>query len=407
MTMNVDPAAAGMDAQRLERITEHFQHRYVETEKIPGCQIVVARGNAVAYARSIGNMDRERGRPVEEDTIWRIYSMSKPITSIALMQLYELGAFQLTDPVHRFIPEWEHLQVEEAGANGSTHLVEPDRPINIRDILMHTSGLAGAVVPDHPVDHRYSAARAALGSGVTLEDACRLLSDLPLKFQPGTRWNYGLSTDICGRLVEIISGQPFDAYLQSAIFEPLGMTDTGFSVPDDSAARFSAAYLYSPGGPPALLDDPATSSYRRRRSYLSGAGGLVSTTGDYLRFCQMLLGEGQLAGARIIGRKTLELMASNHLPGGADLGRLALGGFGESGFEGVGFGLGFAIGLGPAATATVGSSGEFYWGGAASTAFWVDQVEDVAAIFMTQLMPSTIYPFRAQLRALVYQALSD
>jgi CubicO group peptidase (beta-lactamase class C family) len=403
----VDPAAAGMDADRLERITEHFERHYVSTGKIAGCQVVVARGSAVAYRRSLGQMDRERGVAVADDAIWRIYSMTKPVTSLALMQLYERGMFQLSDPVSRFIPEWADLQVETTGDDGTTHLVAPDRPISIRDALMHMTGLAGSVVPDHPVDHRYSAALAASGPGATLERACSLLAELPLKFHPGTRWNYGLSTDVCARLVEIMSGLRFDEYLRRSVFEPLGMGDTGFAVPEESAGRLAASYRYSPGGPPALLDDPATSSYLRARSYLSGAGGLVSTTTDYLRFCQMLLGRGRLDGVRVIGRKTLELMTCNHLPGGVDLACLALGGFGESGFDGVGFGLGFAVGLGPAATGTVGSPGEFYWGGAASTAFWVDPVEDVTAVLMAQLLPSTIYPFRAQLRALVYQALVD
>jgi CubicO group peptidase (beta-lactamase class C family) len=405
--MEVDPVAAGMDAERLERITRHFEDRYVSTGKLAGCRVVVARSSGVAYARSFGSMDRERNRPVTDDTIWRIYSMTKPIASLALMQLYEQGAFQLTDPVARFIPEWGGLQVEVTDDDGSVRLVAPSRPMSVRDVLTHMTGLAGAVVPDHPVDHRYAAAVAGAGSGLTLQGACALLAELPLKFHPGTRWNYGLSTDVCGRLVELLSGLRFDEYLRTAILDPLGMTDTGFSVPDAAADRFAAAYLYTPGQPPALLDDPATSRYRRPPSYLSGAGGLVSTSGDYLRFCQMLLGEGQLDGVRIIGRKTLELMTVNHLPGGADLSQLAVGGFGESGFEGVGFGLGFAVGLGPAATATVGSFGEFYWGGAASTAFWVDPVEELTAIFMTQLVPSTIYPFRSQLRALVYQALVD
>jgi len=404
--VEVDPAAAGMDPDRLERITAHFG-RYVEEGTIPGCQVTVARGGEVAYFRSMGQRDRERGRPVTEDTIWRIYSMTKPVTSIALMQRYELGEFLLTDPVHRYIPEWRDLKVEVADDEGTTRLVEPDRPMSVRDALMHMTGLPGAVVPDHPVDHRYNEAVRANASGMTLEGAVSLLADLPLKFHPGTRFNYGLSTDICGRLVEVLSGQPFDEYLDDHVLGPLGMVDTGFSVPDAAADRLAACYLYAPGSAPTLLDDPATSSYRRRRSYLSGAGGLVSTSGDYLRFCQMLLGEGQLDGERIIGRKTLELMACNHLPGGRDLAAFATGGFGESGFEGVGFGLGFAVGLGPAATATVGSYGEYYWGGAASTAFWVDPVEDVTAVFMTQLVPSTLYPFRSQLRALVYQALVD
>jgi CubicO group peptidase (beta-lactamase class C family) len=405
--VEVDPAAAGLDPERLERITEHFGERYVATGKVPGCQITVARGGVVGYSRSLGVMDRERDTPVGEDTIWRIYSMSKPIASLALMQLYERGAFLLTDPVDRFIPAWRDLRVEETAEDGSTRLVEPSRPMTVRDLLMHMSGLPGAVVPDHPVDHRYYAALRAEASGMTLERASELLGGLPLKFHPGTRFNYGLSTDMVGRLVEILSGQPFDRYVAESITQPLGMVDTGFWVPDESADRFAACYQHAKGGPPTLLDDPATSGYRRRRSYLSGAGGMVSTSGDYLRLCQMLLGEGQLDGVRVIGRKTLELMTCNHLPGGGDLAAFATGGFGESGFDGVGFGLGFAVGLGPAATATVGSYGEYYWGGAASTAFWVDPVEDLTAIFMTQVVPSTLYPFRSQLRALVYQALVD
>ena len=405
--MKVDPAAAGMDDERLERITEHFNERYVATGKLPGCQVTVARGQSVGYFRSFGTMDRERHKPVEEDTIWRIYSMTKPIASIALMQLYERGAFQLSDPVHRFIPEWRGLSVEEPAEDGSVRNVAQDRPMSMRDALMHMTGLPGSVIADHPVDDRFATALQGSRSGMTLEGVCTLLADFPLKFQPGTRWNYGLSTDICGRLVEIISGRRFDDYLHDEIFGPLGMSDTGFSVPDGSADRFCASYLYQPGGEPKLVDDPDTSSYRRPRSYLSGAGGLVSTSGDYLRFCQMLLGNGELDGQRVIGRKTLELMTCNHLPGGGDLGQFVSGGFGESGFEGVGFGLGFAIGLGPAATGTAGSFGEYYWGGAASTAFWVDPVEEVTVVFMAQLLPSTCYPFRSQLRALVYQALLD
>jgi len=246
-----------------------------------------------------------------------------------------------------------------------------------------------------------------LGSSATLESVCELLSRYPLKFQPGTRWNYGLSTDIVAHLVEILSGAPFDEYLRTEIFEPLGMVDTGFFVPEESLERFSANYNYRPGMTPPLADDPETSSYRRRPTYFSGAGGLVSTTPDYLRFCQMLAGGGELDGHRILGRKTLEIMRVNHLPNNADLTQMAVGGFGEAGFNGVGFGLGFAVGKGPAATSMVGSAGEYYWGGAASTAFWIDPAEDLAVVFMTQLMPSMSYPFRAQLRSLVYQALSD
>jgi len=279
--------------------------------------------------------------------------------------------------------------------------------MTVGDALTHMTGLAGSLVPGHPTDDRFAAEVHANRHGLTLEGVCSLLSRFPLKFQPGTHWNYGLSTDVCARLVEILSGERFDQYLQAHVFEPLGMVDTGFSVPDGMLDRFAACYRYRPGQAPELMDDPEQSSYRRQRSYLSGAGGLVSTTADYLRFCQMLVGRGELDGRRVIGRKTLELMTCNHLPGGRDLSEVAIGGFGEAGFSGAGFGLGFAVGQGPAATAVAGSVGEYYWGGAASTAFWIDPVENLAVVFMTQLLPSFSYPFRAQLRALVYQALAD
>ncbi len=404
--MKVDAEAAGFDERRLERITEHFEGRYVSTGKIAGCQITVLRGDHVAYHRSLGLMDRERAKPVTEDTIWRIYSMTKPIASVALMQLYEKGAFLLTDPVARYIPAWAGLKVGTVRAGGSIETVEPDQPMTVRDALMHMTGLPSPMGVN-PIDQAFGAERREAGASATLESVCEILARHPLKFQPGTRWNYGLSTDICGRLVEILSGQTFDEYLEHEIFEPLGMVDTGFFVPDDKLGRFGANYSRQPGEAPRLVDDPETSNYRRRPSYLSGAGGLVSTTADYLAFCRMLVGRGEVGGQRILGRKTLELMTVNHLPGDADLTQLAVGGFGEAGFAGVGFGLGFAVGKGPAATSMVGSAGEYYWGGAASTAFWIDPKEELAVVYMTQLMPSAAYPFRAQLRSLVYQALAD
>jgi CubicO group peptidase (beta-lactamase class C family) len=396
-----------MDGARLERITEHFSQQFIDTGKIAGCQIAVCRGGHVAYQRSFGLRDRERSLPMDDDTIFRIFSMTKPIASLALMQLYERGMFQLLDPVHRYIPEWRTLQVGEVQPDQSIRLVKPERPMNIRDVLMHTTGLPGALMPDNPIDQKFAEARTAAKGGLTLEGITSLLAEHPLKFQPGTHWNYGLSTDIVGRLVEIFSGLSLDVYLQQHIFEPLGMVDTGFYVPEQSRRRLASGYRYRPANLPALMDDAETSRYLRPRSYLSGAGGLVSTTHDYVAFCQMLANGGQLNGRRIIGRKTIELMTQNHLPGGATLMDMAIGGFGEAGFEGVGFGLGFAVGLGPAATAMAGSAGDYYWGGAASTAFWVDPVEDLFVVFMTQLFPSIAYPFRSQLRALVYQAIDD
>jgi CubicO group peptidase (beta-lactamase class C family) len=405
--MKTDPDAAGMRGDRLERITELFSSSYVDPGKIAGCQITVVRGGHVAYHRSLGLMDREAQAPMAEDAIFRIYSMTKPIASLALMQLYERGVFQLLDPVHRYIPAWRTLQVGLVGDDGSVTLVKPERPMNMRDVLMHTTGLPGGLFPGNPIDAAFSEARAALGPEQTLEDVTALLAEHPLKFHPGAHWNYGISTDIVGRLVEILSGLPFDEYLQREIFDPLGMVDTGFSVPDTSMSRLAACYQYQPANTPRPMRGPFASFMVHPRPYLSGAGGLVSTTHDYVAFCQMLANGGQLDGRRVLGRKTLELMTVNHLPGGATLEEMAIGGFGEANFEGVGFGLGFAVGQGPAATAMAGSAGEFYWGGAASTAFWVDPAEDLFVVFMTQLFPSAAYPFRAQLRALVYQAIDD
>jgi CubicO group peptidase (beta-lactamase class C family) len=405
--MKTEPDAAGMSEGRLERITEHFSSTYVEPGKIAGCQFTVVRGGHVAYHRSLGLMDREAQTPMADDAIFRIYSMTKPIASVALMQLYERGLFQLLDPVHRYIPEWRTLQVGLVGDDDAITLVKPERPMNMRDVLMHTTGLPGGLFPGSPIDAAFNETLQAQGGGQTLESVTALLAEHPLKFHPGTQWNYGLSTDIVGRLVEILSGLPFDEYLRREIFEPLGMVDTGFYVPEGSLPRLAACYQYRPANTPLLMEGSFANGIQRPRSYLSGAGGLVSTTADYVAFCQMLANGGQLDGRRVLGRKTLELMTVNHLPGGATLQDMAIGGFGEAGFEGVGFGLGFAIGLGPAATTMAGSAGDFYWGGAASTAFWVDPGEDLFVVFMTQLFPSVAYPFRAQLRALVYQAIDD
>jgi CubicO group peptidase (beta-lactamase class C family) len=405
--VKIEPDAAGMSESRLERITEHLVGKYVAPGKLAGCQITVVRGGHLAYQRSLGFMDRERERPTEDDAIFRIYSMTKPIASVALMQLYERGMFQLADPVHRYIPEWRNLGVGEVQPDGTITTVKPPRPMSVKDVLMHTTGLPGGLFPGNPIDDAFAQARRERSGGLTLEGVTALLAEHPLKFNPGTRWNYGLSTDIVGRLVEILTGDRFDDYLRREIFEPLAMVDTGFFVPEGSADRLAALYQFQPGNTPSLLEAPEQSRYLRPPTYLSGSGGLVSTTHDYVAFCQMLLNGGQLDGRRILGRKTLELMTRNHLPGGATLADLAIGGFGEAGFDGVGFGLGFAVGQGPGATAMAGSAGEFYWGGAASTAFWIDPVEDLFVVFMTQLLPSVAYPIRAELRALVYQAMDD
>ena len=407
MTLKIDPDGAGLDQRRLQRITEHFTRRYIEPGKLAGCQVLVARHGAVGYFKSFGLMDLERARPVREDSIWRIYSMTKPITSVALMALYEEGHFQLSDPVHRFIPEWRDMKVRGRTADGAKATVEPERPMTVRDLLMHMSGLSYGNALGEAETSEDDAAVPSRDDDITLEEFVARLAGVTLRFQPGARWLYSYATDVCGRLVEIISGQRFDAFLRARLFQPLGMVDTGFVLPDSDLERFAANYGRRRDKTLTLVDDPETSVYRAPRAFLSGGGGLLSTSADYLRFCQMLASGGELDGVRVLGRKTIELMRSNHLPGGGDLREFAVGQFGETAFDGVGFGLGFAVTQGPVQTQTIGSPGEYFWGGAASTIFWNDPVEDLTVIFMTQLMPSATFNFRGQLRTLVYPAIVD
>ena len=394
--MKTNPDAAGMDARQLDRISEHLRTRYIEPGKIAGCQVAVVRHGELAYFESFGWRDLQRDLPVTDDTIWRIYSMTKPITGVALMTLYERGLFQLDDPVERFIPEWKGLKVRHKSGQGEVTLVDPERPMSVRDTMMHMTGLGWG--GRTPVER--------MARGGTLESLCHDLGERPLRFDPGTRWFYSVSTDVCARLVEIISGERFDDFLQKNVFDPLRMTDTGFSVPDAEIGRFAANYRRDENKRLQLVDDPDRSGYRQQPTFLSGGGGLVSTTEDYVRFCRMLAGGGELEGTRVLGRKTVELMTTNHLPGGGELRQFAVpGAYGEVGFDGMGFGLTMAVGLGPAATQVIGTAGEYMWGGAASTVFWVDPVEDLLVVFMTQLMPSGTFNFRGQLKSVIYPAL--
>jgi CubicO group peptidase (beta-lactamase class C family) len=388
-------------------ITAHLDQHYIQPGRIAGCQTLVARHGHVAYLRSLGSMDLERNKPMRDDTIVRLYSMTKPITSVALMSLYERGLFQLNDPVARVIPEWEGLRVWKSGEGAEMVTREPARPVTFRHVLSHTGGLSYGWT-DHAVDKAYRAAgvRRREGEGETLRTFVEKLATVPLRYEPGEQWMYSLSTDVCGYLVEALSGTRFDRFLADEIFAPLGMTDTAFHVPADKAGRFAANYERGPDKRLRLLDDPATSQYLTEPTFFSGGGGLAGTIGDYYRFCEMLRGGGELDGARILGPRTLALMTKNHLAGGRTLSELALDGFSETANDGVGFGLGFAVTLNQVASGTLGE-GDYYWGGAASTIFWVDPVEDLVVIFMTQLMPSRTFNFRGQLKSLIYSAIVE
>jgi CubicO group peptidase (beta-lactamase class C family) len=401
--MKVDADAAGLDAGRLGRIEEHLQARYLQPGKIAGAQVAVLRHGALGYFESFGQRDREREQPVTEDTIWRWYSMTKPVTGVALMTLYERGHFQLDDPVHRWIPEWRDMHVKEPNPDGGARIVPAHRPPTVRDVLTHTSGI-GYGFENGDID----LTQRGWMQGHDLESLCQQLGEWPLRFHPGEHWLYSLGMDVAARLVEVMSGMRFDEYLRRELFEPLGMVDTSFHVADDDVDRFAACYGRNSRKELVLVDDPERSSYRREPKLLMGGGGLVGTTPDYLRFVGMLVNGGELDGRRILSRKTLELLASNHLPGGRDMADMALPmGYGEVGFEGAGFGLTVAVSNGAAETGVVGSPGEFMWGGAASTIFWVDPAEELAVVFMTQLLPSGTFDFRGQLKSIVYGCIAD
>jgi CubicO group peptidase (beta-lactamase class C family) len=411
MSMDITkPEEVGLSSERLARINHHLQNRYLNPKKIVGTLTLVARRGKVAYLSSLGMRDREREKPMTTDTIFMVASMTKPITSVAFMMLYEYGHFQLKDPVHKFIPEWKDLQVYQAGRYPNFQTTPPERPMTILDLLTHMSGLTYGFRESTNVDAAYRELKIDATEewhSNTLRGMIEKLAFLPLEFSPGTRWNYSVSTDVLGYLVEIISGMRFDEYLQTNLFDPLGMVDTGFYVPEEKLDRLAAIYMRDPEKRLILAYDPVKSPFTKPPTFLSGGGGLVSTAPDYYRFCQMLLNGGELDGVRILGRRTIELMTRNHLPDGQILTDLSLYGFGIPGNEGRGFGLGFSINIDPVKSSLIDSIGEYQWGGTASTFFSVDPVEDLIIIFLTQFMPDFTFDFRGQLKAIIYPAIID
>jgi CubicO group peptidase (beta-lactamase class C family) len=404
----VAPESVGLASEGLRRVDQHLVSRYVEPGKIAGALTLVARRGQVAWLSPLGLMDRERGKPMRADTIFRIYSMTKPVTSVALMMLHERGAFALGDPVHRYLPAWEHLRVHRYGRYPSFVTEPVARPMTVRDLLTHMSGLSYQIMERGPVDEAYRQLGIG-GPAGTLRDMVETLATLPLEFSPGTRWSYSVATDVLGYLVEVLSGQRFDDYLRTQIFEPLGMTDTGFTVPADKVGRFAANYVRLPGSTEAtIMDDPEDSPYARPKTLFSGGGGLVSTAADYLRFAEMLRRGGELDGKRLLGPRTVAYMTRNHLPDGRDLASLAPpGAFSETRYDGIGFGLGVHVVIDPVRAQVPVSAGEYGWGGLASTAFWVDPAEDLVVVFLTQLVPSSTFDFRGQLKAIIHGAIVD
>ncbi len=394
----------GLSAPRLERIRQWTQAQ-VDQKRLAGLITVVSRRGQVALMHTAGKADLARDKPMRQDTIFRIYSMTKPLTSVAIMMLYEEGRFQLDDPITHFVPAFKNMRVYVSGSRGKYDSEPAQRDITFRDLLSHTSGLTYGFMESTPVDAMYREIGVDFQtSKASLKEVVETAASLPLIAQPGSEWNYSIATDVLGYLVEVISGQPFGAFLQERVIGPLGMVDTSFHVPADKVDRFAANYSPDENGGLKQIEDPQKSRFLAPR-LCSGGGGLLSTAADYMRFCQMMLNKGELDGVRLLGRKTVELMTANHLRGDmADMGQPR---FSESAYTGIGFGLGFSVMLDPAKAQILGTPGEYAWGGAASTAFWIDPAEQMYVILLTQLMPSSSYPIRRELRVLSYQAIVD
>jgi CubicO group peptidase (beta-lactamase class C family) len=392
----------------LRRIDRHFQ-QYVDDGRLPGWLALVARNGQIVHLSTYGQRDVENALPIELDTVFRIYSMTKPITSVAAMMLYEEGAFELKDPVSKFIPAFADTRVYTSGSALNPITQPTMEPVRVWHLLTHTAGLTYGFHHAHPVDAMYRAAGFEWGQppDADLAECCNRWAGIPLLFQPGSEWNYGVSTDVLGRVVEVASGQTLDRFFQDRIFGPLGMTDTAFAADEARVERLAALYTPNPKTGQALRLDAMGDAAKRAPKALSGGGGLVSTAADYHRFTLMLLNNGELDGVRLLGSRTVDYMTANHLPGGVDLEAIGRPLFAETTFAGVGFGLGFSVVDDPVANKVLSSGAEFAWGGAASTAFWVDPVEEITVLFLTQLLPSSTHPIRSQLKQLVYQALVD
>lgn len=408
--MSENASAVGMSAERLARIGG-WMDGYVESGKLAGCLTLVARHGQIAYLGSRGMADEATGRAIAEDDIFRIYSMSKPIVSAAAMALYEEGLFQLDDPVARYLPEFGDGQLWLEGEGDAMKTEPVGDAMEVWHLMTHTSGLVYGNREDGAVGAAYRAAGVDFSgsrNAGTLEAMTHKLAAMPLRWRPGSRWEYSVSTDALGRFIEAVAGAPLDEVLATRIFQPLGMNDTGFQLPAAKADRLTALYQKQADGS-RIQVDPASveSSWVKPVTLFSGGGGLVSSAEDYLKFSEMLRGLGQYNGAQVLGRKTAEYMMRNHLPGNSDLTEMGQPVFSETAYDGIGFSLGGSVVIDAAKAKALCSEGEFAWGGVASTAFWVDRAEGIVAIFLTQLTPSSSYPIRRELRSLVYQAITE
>ena len=423
MLNDISPIEAGLSESRLDRVSDWLSDQ-TKKDRLAGCSVLVGRKGGVAYFGSTGMADKELGKPFQRDTIVRIFSMTKPVTTVAAMMLYERGAFQLDDRVSQYLPEFAETPVWKG--DGIEHTEAQSTPMLVRHLMTHTSGLTYGFMQSNAVDESYRKERIEFqGDHETLEEAVKRLARIPLMCQPGSQWNYSVSTDVLGRLVEVWSGLTLEEFMEKEIFDLLQMADTGFSVSEQNIERFSALYspLHGSGGMSSigaasdenslarsglkLEESYVESGYLKPAGMFSGGGGLVSSIDDYSAFCQMLMNGGELNGQRLLGRKTVEHMRLNHLPDNRDMAAMGQPVWSETSYDGIGFGLGFAVVLDPAKASIVASVGEHHWGGAASTFFWLDPLEDLFVVFFTQLIPSSTYPIRRELRTRIYQTLVE
>ena len=401
------PQSHGFDPHRLAAVGAFVKERYVDSGKLPNAQLLVARDGAIVHLSSTGSA-REGGAAIDETSLFRIASMTKPITSVAFMMLVEHGLVAVDTPVHHVLPELKGVGVYNGGGGGVPFLTKPTaEPMRMVDLLRHTSGLTYGFQNRTNIDAAYRESKMEnWHGGLDLQGFVAALGQLPLEFTPGSAWNYSVSTDVLGAVVERVSGQTLDAFFRDRIFAPLKMDDTFFQVPADKLDRLTDCYTFVPGKGRVIYDRGEASAWSRAPKLLSGGGGLVSTALDYHRFTAMCLGGGELDGARILGRKTIDLMTRNHLPGGGDLAQMSKSLFSEAANAGTGFGLGFAVNIDVARSMVPGSVGEYYWGGMFSTAFFIDPVERLTMVFMTQMSPSSLYPIRRELKTMIYSALT-
>jgi CubicO group peptidase (beta-lactamase class C family) len=406
LRQEVDPGEAGLDAKALERLDRHFAH-YADSGRLPGFLVSVARGGRVAHLTAYGRRDVAAGLPVEPDTLWRIYSMTKPVTAVAVLLLVEEGRLSLEDPVDRYLPAFAEPRVYDGGSGAEVRTRPAEGPIRVRHLLTHTAGLTFAFYHTHPVDALYREAglESSVAPGADLAETVDVYAGLPLQFEPGTQWNYSVASNVLGRLIEVVSGQPLDAFFADRIFRPLGMTDAGFHLTGEQLPRLAELYGETEDGG---IEPIAGLPLRGRPRFLSGSGGMAASAYDYHRFMEMLRRRGELDGVRLLSPASVDLMASNQLPGGAGL--RAFGSrpaHDEPGNDGLGFGFNVSVVIDPRRTQAPTAPGTYGWSGVATTTFWVDPVRDLTVQFMTQVRPRSSLKIFPELRQLVHEAVTD